>query len=66
MQLIVDTRGRKGYIALDMEVNLDKDRVIFAVIDGRVGQNIITDYALLSDAHAAFNRLKARWDKGEL
>jgi hypothetical protein len=66
MNLIVDTRGRKGYIALDMEVNLDKDRIVFAVIDGRPGQNIITDYALLSDAHAAFNRLKARWDKGEL
>lgn len=66
MNLIVDTRGRKGYIALEMCVSLERDTVVFTVTDGRVGQNISTDYALLSDAHAAFNRLKARWDKGEL
>lgn len=64
MMLKLDTRGRKGYIALEMSVSLERDTVVFTVADRRVGQNISTDYALLSDAHAAFNRLEARFDKG--
>ena len=66
MMLKLDTRGRKGYIALEMSVSLEHDTVVFTVSDRRAGQNISTDYALLSDAHAAFNRLEARFDKGVL
>lgn len=63
MNLITDTRGRKGYIALELIADTTHDVVTFAVVDGRRGFYRRTDYATLPEAHKAFDELTKAFDE---
>ncbi len=63
MNLITDTRGRKGSITLTQRIDLVRDIVTFTVNDCRRGHYATTDYATLHEAHKAFDALTQAFDE---